>query len=158
MKRSKLQRGFTLIELMIVVAIIAILAAIAIPGYQNYIIRAQVTEGITLADGWKTPVGEYYAANGIWPTAANLTSNTNSIGKYESLVTVKTGGVIEITYGNQANSQINTNKLDLVPYTDATGDVLWQCGTSTAPSGTIATSAVNTTTVPARYLPATCHS
>ncbi len=62
-----LQKGFTLIELMIVIAIIGILAAIAIPAYQNYTIRAQVTEGLSLAAGWKTAISEYYAQNGAFP-------------------------------------------------------------------------------------------
>ena len=66
---KNIQKGFTLIELMIVIAIIGILAAIAIPAYQNYTIRSQVTEGLSLADGWKTSISEYYAQNGSFPTA-----------------------------------------------------------------------------------------
>ena len=68
---KNIQKGFTLIELMIVIAIIGILAAIAIPAYQNYTIRSQVTEGLSLADGWKTSISEYYAQNGSFPTTSN---------------------------------------------------------------------------------------
>jgi len=66
---KNMQKGFTLIELMIVVAIIAILAAIAIPAYQDYLIRSQVSEGAVLADGAKTAVGEYYSNRGVFPPA-----------------------------------------------------------------------------------------
>src|SRR5476649_1245503 len=102
---KSLQKGFTLIELMIVIAIIGILAAIAIPAYQNYTVRAQVTEGLNLADGWKTAVAEYYAQNGVMPTAANLTAAglVASTGKYVTSVT-STLGAITVTYGNQANA------------------------------------------------------
>jgi len=159
---NKLSRGFTLIELMIVIAIIGILAAIAIPAYQNYTIRAQVTEGLTLGDGWKTAIAEYYANTGNWPVQGNLTGTCVSSGKYESAVTVTTGGVIAITYGGTAvNSKIVGCTLSIVPYTNANGDILWRCGTSAAPpaaSATIATGAAVATTVLPQYLPTSCHS
>jgi type IV pilus assembly protein PilA len=157
---KQVQKGFTLIELMIVIAIIGILAAIAIPAYQNYTIRAQVTEGLTLADGWKTAIAEYYANTGNWPTQTNLSGTCVTTGKYESAVSVTTGGVIQITYGAAANSKLATQVLQLVPFTNANNDVLWQCGTAASPtSATIATSASTAgTTVSAQYLPTSCHS
>jgi type IV pilus assembly protein PilA len=158
---KQVQKGFTLIELMIVIAIIGILAAIAIPAYQNYTIRAQVTEGLTLADGWKTAIAEYYANTGNMPaTTANLAGTTNSIGKYESSISVS-GGSIIIAYGNQANAKLTvsgSNQLVLNPYTNANNDVLWRCGLSATPSGGSAIGTTITSTVPAQYLPTSCHS
>ena len=151
-------KGFTLIELMIVIAIIGILAAIAIPAYQNYTIRAQVTEGLTLADGWKTAIAEYYANTGNWPTIANLAGTTNSIGKYEQSITVTTGGVIQIKFGNQANAKINGNSLALLPFTNANNDVLWECGNSGTPSGATSTAPTGTNNLSPQYLPTACHS
>jgi type IV pilus assembly protein PilA len=160
---KQVQKGFTLIELMIVIAIIGILAAIAIPAYQNYTIRAQVTEGLTLADGWKTAIAEYYANAGTWPTTANLTSagQIASTGKYET-VSVVTPGTITIIYGGTVvNAKISGQTLGLTAFTNANNDVLWQCGASAQPaSATVASgsTANGGSNISAQYLPTSCHS
>ena len=160
---KQVQKGFTLIELMIVIAIIGILAAIAIPAYQNYTIRAQVTEGLTLADGWKTAIAEYYANTGNMPVAiANLAGTTATSGKYESSITISTGSIV-IAYGNSANSKLAVaanNTLALIPYTNANNDVLWQCGAAALPGGASATRVGGSvgSTVLAQYLPTSCHA
>jgi type IV pilus assembly protein PilA len=157
---KRLQSGFTLIELMIVIAIIGILAAIAIPAYQNYTIRAQVTEGLTLADGWKTAIAEYYANTGVMPAAiANLAGTSQTVGKYESSITISSGSIL-ITYGLSANTKINGSTLGLKPYTNANNDVLWQCGSAAAPATSSATAVggAAATSISPQYLPTSCHS
>jgi prepilin-type N-terminal cleavage/methylation domain-containing protein len=153
------ERGFTLIEMMIVVAIIGILSAIGVPAYLSYTARAQVMEGLSLAGGWKAAIVEYYAANGSWPSQTDLSGTTQSVGVYASNVNVTTG-VIQITYaGAQVNQAINGAKLTLVPYTNDNDDVLWQCGLAAAPSGSIASGAVpGGTTLASQYLPTSCNS
>lgn len=151
------QKGFTLIELMIVVAIIGILAAIAIPAYQNYTIRAQVTEGLNLADGWKTAIAEYYANTGGWPSTSNLAGTAVSVSKYVSSVGVSSG-TIQIVYGQQVNTKISGSTLAIQPYTNANNDIIWVCGTAASPTSVTSGGAAVTSNVSPQYLPTSCHS
>ncbi len=162
---KSVQKGFTLIELMIVIAIIGILAAIAIPAYQNYTIRAQVTEGLSLASGIETDVEQYYSNTGNWPSTltAMSTMGVSAVsGKYVSALSVS-NGTIEVTYGNSASSYIGTKKLAIQPYLDSNNDIVWVCGTSTTTltkntdgSGTASTAASGATSVSPTYLPSNC--
>jgi type IV pilus assembly protein PilA len=161
---KSMQKGFTLIELMIVVAIIGILAAIAIPAYQDYTIRAQVSEGLTLAAGAKTAVAESFATSGVTPAnraAAGMTAaaaDTN--GKYVTAVNV-TNGVITVTYGNNANTAIAGMTIGLTPYRSQDNSVAWRCGNAAAPAGAagVMTGAAYTAgTLTAKYMPASCRA
>jgi type IV pilus assembly protein PilA len=159
------QKGFTLIELMIVVAIIGILAAIAIPAYQDYTVRSQVSEGLTLAAQAKTAVAESFSQTGSAPVnrlAAGMTPTAgDTSGNYVTAVEV-TNGTILITYGNRANSAITNDILKLIPYVSADNSVIWKC--SSAGSDTVArgvgimpgVSDVAVGTVEGRYSPKEC--
>jgi type IV pilus assembly protein PilA len=162
---KSLQKGFTLIELMIVIAIIGILAAIAIPAYQNYIIRSQVTEGLSLADNYETAVAEFYQNNGTFPAGVSVAGSSTtipmpgaSVGKYVSAVTVDANGNIKVAYGgSQASSKLPaTQLLYLNVGTNTNGDVAWVCGTQVAPTG-VTLNTAGTTNIPAQYLPSSCH-
>jgi type IV pilus assembly protein PilA len=163
-----LQKGFTLIELMIVVAIIGILAAIAIPAYQDYTIRAQVSEGLTLASDIKAGVAEYMAQTGSWPTSlaeAGLGSGslTDKAGRYVESIDVTTG-TIQIVYGKDVNAKINNSQLAIQPYVNPNGDVVWRCGAADAPAdadadpGDGTASASGTTDLSDKHMPASCRS
>lgn len=143
--RRVIQRGFTLIELMIVIAIIGILAAIAIPAYQDYVIRAQVSEGLSLAQGAKSAVWDFESTTGRWPTSnasAGMSATVN--GTYVTQVDVgggANGGVINVTFGgSKVNRAIDQKILLLSPITTP-GSIPWKC---------------HSTTIPSRYLPTNC--
>jgi type IV pilus assembly protein PilA len=128
-------RGFTLIELMIVVAIIAILAAIALSQYQDYIIRSQVSEGASLAEGVKTAVAEFVNNYGSLPStnaSAGVASSTSITGTYVNRVRIS-GGLIYSHFGTGANAAIQGTNLRFSPITHA-GSIQWSCLSGTLKS------------------------
>ncbi|HEZ4840662.1 TPA: pilin [Neisseria meningitidis] len=127
---NTLQKGFTLIELMIVIAIVGILAAVALPAYQDYTARAQVSEAILLAEGQKSAVTEYYLNHGTWPknnTSAGVASSSTIKGKYVQSVEVKNGVVTATMASSNVNNEIKGKKLSLWAKRQD-GSVKWFCG------------------------------
>lgn len=165
--RQQHQQGFTLIELMIVVAIIGILASVAITSYQTYTIRAQVSEGLNLAGNALTPVSNYFMETGQAPqnrAEAGMSANaTDSFGNYVQSIAVVDGRV-DVTFGNKANAIIGNAVLTLTPYETNDGSVFWRCGPSAAPasgalmgtSGGGNAAAYDAGTVDGRFLPPIC--
>ncbi|HEZ2273750.1 TPA: pilin [Neisseria meningitidis] len=158
---NTLQKGFTLIELMIVIAIVGILAAVALPAYQDYTARAQVSEAILLAEGQKSAVTEYYLNHGIWPgdnNSAGVATSTDIKGKYVQKVEVKNGVVTATMLSSGVNKEIQGKKLSLWAKRQD-GSVKWFCGQpvtrDNAATDDVA-AATDNKKIDTKHLPSTC--
>ncbi|ENZ9150761.1 pilin [Neisseria gonorrhoeae] len=152
---NTLQKGFTLIELMIVIAIVGILAAVALPAYQDYTARAQVSEAILLAEGQKSAVTEYYLNHGEWPANngdAGVASSSSIKGKYVKEVEVKNGVVTAQMASSNVNKEIKDKKLSLWAKRQD-GSVKWFCGQPVKRGDDAVTDANKIET---KHLPSTC--
>ncbi|ENX0347907.1 pilin [Neisseria gonorrhoeae] len=160
---NTLQKGFTLIELMIVIAIVGILAAVALPAYQDYTARAQVSEAILLAEGQKSAVTEYYLNNGEWPennASAGVASSDKIKGKYVKEVKVENGVVTATMNSSNVNKEIKDKRLSLWAKRQD-GSVKWFCGQpvkrdNVAADNDDVTDDKNNNGIDTKHLPSTC--
>lgn len=167
--RKTVQKGFTLIELMIVVAIVGILAAVALPAYQDYTIRAQITESLSLIEGLKNNISDYYAQTGDFPvdkahavcgdsgtTGCTGFKATDTQGNYVVSVDVVKGGGLDVTFGNKANVAIATKILSIRAALDSAKNISWVCGKAAKPGTVSAPGATDSTNVDLKFLPTSC--
>ncbi|HGM2901105.1 TPA: pilin, partial [Neisseria gonorrhoeae] len=155
---NTLQKGFTLIELMIVIAIVGILAAVALPAYQDYTARAQVSEAILLAEGQKSAVTEYYLNHGEWPennTSAGVASASDIKGKYVKSVTVAKGVVTAQMNPSGVNNEIKGKRLSLWAKRE-NGSVKWFCGQPVTRDAADTVTADGKDKIETKHLPSTC--
>ena len=144
---NRIQKGFTLIELMIVIAIVGILAAVALPAYQDYTVRAKISEGMARASEAKTAVTEYYSSTGTIPVAASISNvfNTAGAGKVSQVSWSDSGSKgIQVTFNATGITELGTSNVLLVsPISRSGGIIVWKCGATG-------------TTVAAKYRPGSC--
>ena len=161
---NRTENGFTLIELMIVVAIIGILASLAVAAYQTYAVRTQVAEAVSMAAAAKTPVVDAFLQSGQPPadrTEAGMSPlATDTRGSYVSGVDVDDGRV-DVTFGNRAHAEIFGRTLSFTPYLSGPNSIVWRCGAAAAPAGAPLSGGGVTSThqdpgIEVRYLPSVC--
>lgn len=139
----KIQQGFTLIELMIVVAIIGILAAVALPAYQDYTVRAQVSEIMLSVSAGKTPVAEFCQVKGSLPNSGSVAIDSQ-VTKYVAATTWDGTYLKSTSSSNMGNSTATSKVVAMKATCNANGTVAWECGTDAQ------------TTMPKKYLPSSC--
>jgi type IV pilus assembly protein PilA len=154
--------GFTLIELIIVVAIISVLASLTVAAYQTYTVRAQISEGLTFAAGAKVPVVDAYTTGGVAPAnrvAAGMTPiSTDTRGSFVTSVEIDNGR-IDVTFGGPlAHQDIIGTVISLTPYETSENTVVWRCGSAPPPEGLLLNggSGHKASSVNNRYLPGSC--
>ena len=159
--------GFTLIEVMVVCAIIGTLAMLAVPFYQDYVVKTQVSEGVNLASQSSAAVAETYMQIGEWPednASAGLGEPEEIQGKYVTRVEV-IDGTLAVTFGGEAHEAIRGKTLSLEPAVNTAGDVIWACGAHAIAGSSRARTAMasidtsaQVTNLPSKYLPESCRA